>query len=190
MSCSRTGATAFGAYLGVYLLTKHGWDAAEVGLALSLGGLAGLLSQTPIGLLVDAIRAKRQLLAGAVVVVTATCLVIPLAPRFWPVAAAAVIGALAGTAISPTIAAISLGIVGPAHFAYRAGRNESLFHLGNAGVNLIILASAPFLGTPVLFWLMAATGIASVAAALAIPERAIDHAVARGLHPSAVEAGA
>ena len=174
-----------GAYLGVYLLTEHGWDAAEVGLALSFGGLAGLLSQTPIGLLVDAIRAKRLLLAGAVLVVTATCLVIPLAPRFWPVVAAAVIGALAGTIISPAIAAISLGIVGPAHFAYRAGRNESLFHLGNAGVNLIILASAPFLGTPVLFWLMAATGIASVAAALAVPERAINHAVARGLLPGA-----
>jgi MFS family permease len=174
-----------GAYLGVYLLTEHRWDAAEIGLALSFGGFVGLLSQTPIGLLVDAIRAKRLLLAGAVLVVTATCLVIPLAPRFWPVAAAAVIGALAGTIISPAIAAISLGIVGPAHFAHRAGRNESLFHLGNAGVNLIILTSAPFLGTPVLFWLMAATGIASVAAALAVPERAINHAVARGLLPGA-----
>src|SRR4051812_39553873 len=174
-----------GAYLGVYLLTEHRWDAAEIGLALSFGGLVGLLSQPPIGLLEDAIRAKRLLLAGAVLVLTATCLVIPLAPRFWPVAAAAVIGALAGTIISPAIAAISLGIVGPAHFAYRAGRNESLFHLGNAGVNLIILASAPFLGTPVLFWLMAATGIASVAAALAVPERAINHAVARGLLPGA-----
>jgi MFS family permease len=178
-----------GAYLGVYLLTEHGWDAAEVGLALSLGGLAGLVSQTPIGLLVDATRAKRLLLAGAVVVVTATCLVIPLAPRFWPVAAAAVIGALAGTAISPTIAAISLGIVGPARFTHRAGRNESLFHLGNAGVNLIILATAPLLGTPVLFWLMAATGLASAAAALAIPERAIDHELARGLLSTAAHTG-
>jgi hypothetical protein len=104
------------------------------------------------------------------------------------VAAAAVIGALAGTTISPTIAAISLGIVGPARFTRRAGRNESLFHLGNAGVNLTILASAPFLGTPVLFWLMAATGLASAAAALAIPERAIDHALARGLLPTTAHA--
>ena len=71
-----------GAYLGVYLLTQHAWDEASIGLALSMGGLVGLLSQTPIGLLVDATRAKRPLLAGAVVVVTATCLVIPLAPVF------------------------------------------------------------------------------------------------------------
>jgi len=178
-----------GAYLGVYLLTEHAWDAASIGLALSTGGLVGLLSQTPIGLLVDATRAKRLLLAGAVVVVTATCLAIPLAPRFWPVAAAAVVGALAGTAITPTLAAISLGIVGPARFTRRAGRNEALFHLGNAGVNLVILATAPIFGTPILFWMMAATGAASVLAALAVPERAIDHAIARGLPPGAAAEG-
>ena len=176
-----------GAYLGVYLLTEHAWDAASIGLALSFGGLVGLLSQTPIGLMVDALRAKRLLLASAVLVVTATSLVIPLAPQFWPVAAAGVVGALAGTTISPTLAAISLGIVGPARFARRAGRNEALFHLGNAGVNVAILASAPFFGPAVLFWMMAATGAASAFAALAIPERAIDHAVARGLLPDAAE---
>jgi MFS family permease len=169
-----------GAYLGVYLLTEHAWDEASIGFALSIGGLVGLLSQTPIGLMVDAVRAKRALLAGAVLVVTATCLVIPLAPRFWPVAAAGVVGALAGTTIGPTVAAISLGIVGPARFARRAGRNEALFHLGNAGVNLLILAASPVLGTPVLFWMMAATGLASALCALALPERAIDHALARG----------
>lgn len=176
-----------GAYLGVYLLTEHAWDAASIGLAPSFGGLVGLLSQMPIGLMVDATRAKRLLLAGAVVVVTATCLAMPLAPRFWPVAVAGVVGALAGTTISPTLASILLGIVGSARFARRAGRNEALFHLGNAGVNVAILASAPFLGSPVLFWTMAATGAASALSALAIPERAIDHAVAHGLLPGGAE---
>ncbi len=177
-----------GAYLGVYLLTEHGWDEESIGLALSFGGLVGLLSQTPIGLMVDATRAKRLLLAAAVLVVTASCLAIPLAPRFWPVAAAGVVGALAGTAITPTLAAISLGVVGPARFARRAGRNEALFHAGNAGVNLVILLTAPFFGNSVLFWMMAATGVASALAALAVPERAIDHFVARGLLPDAVQA--
>lgn len=173
-----------GAYLGVYLLTEHAWDEASIGLALSVGGLAGLLSQTPIGIMVDAIRAKRALLAAAVVVVTTVCLLIPLAPRFWPVAALGVVGALAGTTIAPTLAAISLGIVGPGRFAHRAGRNEAMFHFGNAGVNLTILALAPVFGTPVLFGLMAATGLASALCALAIPRRAIDDAMARGLSPA------
>src|SRR3712207_1679018 len=139
-----------GAYLGVYLIVEHAWDAESVGVALSIGGLVGLLSQTPTGLVVDATRAKRALLAIAVLVVTATCLVIPLAPRFWPVAAAGVVGALAGTAITPTLAAISLGVVGPARFAPRAGRNEALFHAGNARVHLVLLLTAPFFGNPVL----------------------------------------
>lgn len=178
-----------GAYLGVYLLTEHGWDAASIGFALSFGGLVGLVSQVPLGAMVDALRAKRALLAGAVVVVTATCFVIPLAPRFWPVAAAGVIGGLAGTTIGPCLAAISLGVVGPARFARRAGRNESLFHLGNGVINVAILATASFVGTPIIFWMMGLTAAASVAAAAAVPERAIDHAVARGFRPDDVQHG-
>lgn len=178
-----------GAYLGVYLLTEHGWDAASIGLALSFGGLVGLVSQVPLGAMVDASRAKRALLAGAVVVVTATCFMIPLAPRFWPVAAAGVIGGLAGTVVGPCLAAISLGVVGPARFAHRAGRNEALFHLGNGVINLVILATASFVGTPIIFWTMGLTAAASVAAAAAVPERAIDHAVARGFRPDDVQHG-
>ena len=45
-----------GAYLGVYLLTEHNWDAASIGVALSFGGLVGLVSQTPIGAFVDTLR--------------------------------------------------------------------------------------------------------------------------------------
>jgi predicted MFS family arabinose efflux permease len=178
-----------GAYLGVYLLTEQGWDEAGIGLAFSFGGVVGLLSQTPLGALVDTARAKRALLAGAVAVATATSLAIPLAPRFWPVAAGVVVGALAGTLIGPALSAISLGIVGPAGFARRAGRNEALFHLGNAVVNVFILAAAPVLGTPVLFWAMGLTALASVAAAAAIPGRAIDYGVARGLLPGAEGGG-
>ncbi|MBY0336683.1 MAG: MFS transporter [Acetobacteraceae bacterium] len=174
-----------GAYLGVYLLTEHGWDEAGIGLALSLGGLSGLLAQAPLGAFVDWVRAKRALLAVCVLVVTAACLAIPLAPRFWPVALAGVVGSLAGCMITPALAAISLGVVRQARFARRAGRNEALFHLGNAGINLIILLGAGAFGPPLLFWLMAATGLASAAASFAIPRAAIDLDAARGLEPGA-----
>jgi MFS family permease len=175
-----------GAFLGVYLLAEHGWDPASIGAALSLGALTGLVSQAPLGALVDAVRAKRALIAGAVVVVTATCLVIPFAPQFWSVAAAGLVGALAGVTIGPTLAAISLGVVGPARFARRAGRNEALFHLGDGSISLAILLTAPFLGNSVLFWSMVFTAVASVAAAAAVPAGAIDHDVARGLLPGDV----
>jgi MFS family permease len=172
-----------GAYLGVYLMTEHAWDAASIGAALSIGGLTGLVAQAPLGALVDAVRMKRALIAGAVTVVTLTCLVIPFAPRFWPVAAAGLVGALAGVVIGPTLASISLGVVGPERFARRAGRNEALFHLGDGSLSLMILLTAPFLGSPVLFLSMVFTALASIVAARAVPARAIDHEVARGLLP-------
>jgi MFS family permease len=175
-----------GAYLGVYLLTEHGWDQASIGFALSLGGLAGLLTQAPIGAMVDAVRAKRLLLAIAVGVALLTSLAVAVIPRFWPVVVAGIVGAVAGNAIAPTLASISLGIVGPARFPRRAGRNEAMFHLGNGCLNLLILAIAPFFGTPTLFWTMAATAMArtamaSIVAVQRVPAQAIDTDTARGL---------
>ena len=172
-----------GAYLGVYLLAEHGWNPASIGTALSLGAFTGLVSQTPLGVLVDAVRAKRALIAGAVVLVTATCLVIPFSPHFWTVALAGLFGALAGVTIGPTLAAISLGIVGPDRFARRAGRNEALFHLGDGMISLLILLTAPFFGNQVVFWTMVFSALASVLAAAAVPAHAIDHDLARGLLP-------
>ena len=71
------------------------------------------MAQAPLGAVVDAVRAKRALIAGAVVLVTATCLVIPLAPHFWTVTMAGLVGALAGVTIGPALAVISLSVVGP-----------------------------------------------------------------------------
>ena len=68
-----------GAYPAVYLFERHAWDEASIGVALSVGAMAGLLAQTPIGVLVDGLRAKRALIAGAAALVTITCLLIPLA---------------------------------------------------------------------------------------------------------------
>jgi predicted MFS family arabinose efflux permease len=170
-----------GAYLGVYLLTAHGWDEGRIGLALSLGGFAGLLAQAPMGALVDAVRAKRLLLACAAAVVLATCLVIPLTPWFWPVVLAGIIGAIAGSLFGPAIASISLGVVGRPDFPRRSGRNEAMFHAGNAACNVAVLVASLQLGPAVVFWVLGLTAAASIASVFAIPEQAIDHDLARGL---------
>jgi len=178
-----------GAYLGVFLLSEHHWDEASIGLALSLGGLAGLISATPMGALVDAVRDKRWLIALAAVVVTGTCLSIPLAPRFGPVVAAGVIGSIVGTLFGPAVSAISLGMVGPARFPERAGRNEAMFHAGNAACNVVVLGTSFLWGTAAVFWVLASTALASVAAVLAIPKHSIDPDLARGLRAGAERHG-
>ncbi len=176
-----------GPYAIVYLMTQHAWDEAGIALAFSFGGAAGLASQVAVGAMVDAVRAKRALLVGALMAATAAAFAVVAAPSFWPVAAAVVAGALANSTIGTTMAAISLGVVGPARFARRAARNEALFHAGSAVVNLAVLAAAPRFGVAVVFWMLAAAAAASAAMVLAVPARAINHAVARGLPPKVAE---
>ena len=53
-----------GAYLAAYLLERHGWDEASIGAALSAAAMAGLPAQTPVGVLLGGLRAKRALVAG------------------------------------------------------------------------------------------------------------------------------
>jgi MFS family permease len=174
-----------GAYLGVYLVSEHQWDEARIGLALSAGGLAGLFSATPMGALVDAVRDKRWLVAAAALIVTAACLAIPLAPQFGPVVMAGVIGSVAGTLFAPAVSAISLGMVGTARFAQRAGRNEAMFHAGNAACNVVVLGAAYAWGSGAVFWVLALTAASSIGAVLSIPQRSIDPDLARGLDPKA-----
>ena len=133
-----------GAYLAVYLLERHAWDGASIGVALSAAAMAGLLAQAPIGVLVDKLRAKRALVAAAAALVTATCLLIPLAPGFWPVAAMQAVSGASAAVFPPTVAAITLGVVGSAAFARRIGRNEAFNHGGNAACNVVVGAGAVF----------------------------------------------
>jgi predicted MFS family arabinose efflux permease len=104
-----------GPYLAVYLLTVRHWDQTSIGLALSVGGIAGLLAQVPAGALVDALRAKRALVAVAAVVVTAVCLLVPVFPQFWPVLPGLALFRLAmpetgrGVAAAPRIATAAAG---------------------------------------------------------------------------------
>ena len=172
-----------GPYAIVYLIAGHSWDEARIALAFSFGSIAGLLTQTPIGAMVDVIRAKRALAAMALLAIATSCATFVLAPSFWPVTVAGVAGALANSTLGTTVAAISLGIVGPNHLARRAARNEVMFHAGSGAVNLMVLAAAPVFGITVAFWLLTASVLASLAALWAVPAGSIQHRVARGLTP-------
>ena len=59
-----------GPYLAVYLLTVRHWDEAEIGIMMSIAGIAGIIAQTPAGALVDAVRAKRAIIVIAALIVT------------------------------------------------------------------------------------------------------------------------
>ena len=170
-----------GPYLAVYLLTEQHWDEARIGIVMAVATLAGIAAQTPAGALVDSVRAKRLAIAVAAIVVTAASLMLPLLPGFWPVAISQGAAHAAGTIIPPAITAVSLGVVGHRAFTRRIGRNETFNHAGNAVAALIAGGAAYLFGPVVVFYLLGAMSLASIASVLAIPEASIDHDLARGL---------
>jgi MFS family permease len=171
-----------GPYLAIYLLTEQKWDEARIGIVMSIAAIAGIVAQTPAGALVDATKTKRLLMAGAAMLVTAASLLLPLFPSFWPVAISQGIAHAAGVIFPPAIAAVSLGLVGHRAFTARIGRNETFNHAGNATAAAIAGGSAYLFGPTVVFHLLAVTSLASLVSILAVPESAIDHDLARGLH--------
>jgi MFS family permease len=174
-----------GPYLAIYLLTEQKWDEASIGIVMSVAALAGIIAQTPAGALIDRSTAKRALMVTAAILVTLSCIALPLIHRFELVAATQAIAAAAGAIFAPAVAAVTLGIVGPRAFARRTGRNEAFNHAGNAVAAAIAGVTAYSFGPVVVFWLLAAMAVASIFATLAIPSDAIDHHVARGLDDTA-----
>ena len=102
--------TGVGPFLAIYL-AGYGWNEQRVGIALTVGGIAGILAQTPAGALVDRLHAKRALVGTAILALAIGALLIALAPAFWPVMSAQILIGATSSVFIPAICAVSLGIV-------------------------------------------------------------------------------
>ena len=69
----------FGPYVAAYLAYEN-WSQAEIGLVLSAGNVAALLSQLPGGELLDKVRSKRAVIAIGTGIVIVSALIL----AFWP----------------------------------------------------------------------------------------------------------
>src|SRR2546423_12446305 len=123
--------TGFGPFISVYL-TGVGWTQGAIGAALSAGTVAGMVSQVPGGILVDAVRSKQALAAAAIVAIMASALAIALWPAFLPIALAEILHAFASSVLGPAIAALSLALVGHGGLGERLGCNARYLAIGNA----------------------------------------------------------
>jgi MFS family permease len=172
-----------GPFLGVFLLA-HGWQSGLIGTVMTVGGVAGMLMTTPAGALVDATRRKKlYVIIPGICTVTASGMIL-LSQTFWLVTASQVATAVAGAAIGPAVAGMTLGIVRQAGFNRQNGHNQAFNHAGNmTGAGLSGLLGWQFGFTAVLL-LAALFGILSIISVLMIPSASIDDNEARGLHPS------
>jgi MFS family permease len=101
----------FGPYIAGYLANQS-WSQAEIGLVLSAGSVAALLSQLPGGELLDKVRSKRAVIAVGVGIVIVSALILAFWPRLPFVFMGLVLQGVTGGFLGPAIAAISLGLVG------------------------------------------------------------------------------
>jgi hypothetical protein len=83
---------SFGSFLAFYL-ADLGWSKQNVGLALTVGGLAAVAAQIPGGALADAVRWKRGLAACGFVLIAAAALILALWPGLSILAASFAAGA-------------------------------------------------------------------------------------------------
>jgi predicted MFS family arabinose efflux permease len=171
--------TGVGPFLAIYL-AGYKWDEERVGLALTVGGIAGILMQTPAGGLVDALRSKRALIAVAVVTLAVGALLIAVFPMFWPVMGAQILIGGTSSVFIPAICAISLGIVGRAAFDTRQGRNQTFNSAGNvvAAVSMGLLGY--FLSNRSIFFFVAAAAVPTILILFLIKPTEIDYERARG----------
>jgi len=122
--------TGFGPFIAVYLTTQK-WTQAEIGLVLSVNGLVALLGQIPGGALVDWARSERLVAGLSVAAIGVSALAYAAWPIFPVVLSAAILQAAASCVLGPTIAAISLGLVGRAGISRRLGRNARFASIGS-----------------------------------------------------------
>ena len=113
-----------GPFLGVFLQARH-WSPAEIGVAMTIGGISGMAVTTPLGALVDVTRAKRAIVVAAAIVITAASIAMLLRPDFLVVAVGQIATGIAGAAVGPAIAAITLGLVRQHGFPHQLGRNQA-----------------------------------------------------------------
>jgi MFS family permease len=174
---------ALGPYLAVFLVTQQHWSLASVGLVTTVGGLLGLAGQLPVGMLIDATRAKRALVVISVAVLAVGGTVVFLMPTFWPVLIANTLMAVVGDVFAPVIAAITLGLYTRETLARRTGRNGAYDHAGNVAMAFIAGAIGYYFSQRAVFLLIPIFATMAIAAVLAIPADAIDHSRARGADP-------
>jgi len=178
---------ALGPYLNVFLVTQQSWSQSSVGLVTAISGLIGLAAQTPAGAAIDATRAKRGVIAGALVVLACGAVVIFAAPSFWPVLAANTVMAIVGDVFGPAVAALTLGLFMRDQLARRMGRNGACDHAGNIAIALVAAAVGSLFGQRAVFLLVPGFAMLAILAVLSIPAAAIDHRRARGAEPNGAE---
>jgi len=171
--------TGIGPFLAIYLTATRHWNPASVGVVVSAQSIASAFAQGPAGWLVDWSQHKKWLVIGAAAIVALGCVGIVWAPSEPAEIVTQVLIGIAAAIFPPTIAAISLGIVGKQRLSRRVGRNEGFNHAGNVTFALLAGVAGTWLGQQWIFYASAMVATGAVWTAFRIRSEDIDNEVAR-----------
>jgi MFS family permease len=171
--------TGVGPFLAIYL-AGYRWNEERIGLVLTIGGIAGIVTQTPAGALVDRLRSKRALIAGGILALAVGALLIAFVPVFWSVISAQILIGGTSSIFAPAICAISLGVVGHRLFDRRQGRNQGFNSAGNVVAAVAMGLLGYYVSNRSIFFFVVFSTIPTVVALLMIRPDEIDYEGARG----------
>ena len=171
--------TGLGPFLAAYL-AGTGWTPGRVGVALTLGGIVTVVLQTPAGAIVDQLRSKKLILvlASAVLAIGAVLLSLTAAP--WAVYTSQFLIGGAAPFLGPTLAAVTMGIVGVKLFDRQFGKNQSFNSAGNVFCALFIAGVSHLFGNRAIFITAAILTVPTILAIISIRRTDIDYDLARG----------
>ena len=167
-------------FLGAYLSGKQ-WSETTVGVAISLAGLGVFLMQTPAGMIVDRVRQRRTMLAGASILLGVCYGLLPLVPAH-PAWIDSLLF-LAGTAQAfflPLLGALALGLVGHEALNRTVGSNQGWNHAGNLAAALLAMGLVSLFGVAAVFFAVPAVSALAAGSVYLIREKEIDEGRASG----------
>lgn len=174
--------TGFGPFNVLYL-AFNGWQQGQIGLALTVGSIAGIASQLPGGAIIDAVRAKRTVVAVGLAMTMGGRLLLFFSHASWLVLLAQLCHGAAAGLIPPAKAAIGLDLVGHRGLSERLGRNHRFDSYGNAGTAGLMGLLGHYVAKQFSFLFAAGLCLPALSALVRIRGSEIDYARARAAKP-------
>lgn len=171
--------TGLGPFLAAYL-AGAGWKPGRVGVVLTLGGMITVALQTPAGAVVDRVRSKRLVLVIAAAVLACGAVLLSWTAAPWAVYSSQLLIGGAGPFLAPTLAALTMGLVGKELFDRQFGKNQSFNSAGNVFCALLIAGVSKLFGNRAIFITTAILTIPTVLSIVRIRGEDIDYELARG----------
>jgi MFS family permease len=171
--------TGLGPFLAAYL-AGAGWDPGRVGVVLTVGGILTVVLQTPAGAMVDRAADKRLILVSAALVLATGAVLLSLTTEPWAVYSAQLLIGGAAPFLAPTLAAVTMGLVGVERFDRQFGKNQSFNSAGNVFCALLIAGISRLFGNRAIFITAAVWTVPAILAVLSIHRDDIDYEMARG----------